>query len=175
MQDVTNAAAGSAVLTHRAVGAQKLPVKNEGGAWSAWTGYQPQTNWPVAPGNGLKKVRVQYWADNSAAYYLNGQANVGTVYGKTYPQVYVRGTPNAWGNTAMALIGDYLWKTTITSLGTATERFKFDIYGDWSLNFGDNNADFIAEQTGADIKLAANKGYAITFNDKTKAYTVTAQ
>jgi glycosidase len=175
MLNVADAATGAAVLTHRATGAQKLRVKNEGGAWSAWTAYQPQTNWTVAPGNGTRKVTVQYWADNSAAYYVNGQANVGTVFAKTYPQVYFRGTPNAWGKTAMALVGDNLWKTTATSLGSATERFKFDVYGDWSLNFGDNNADFIADQTGADIKLPANKTLTVTFNDKTRAYTVTAQ
>jgi alpha-1,3-glucan synthase len=172
---VSNANTGAVTLTHRAVGAQKLRVKNEGGAWSAWTAYQPQTAWQVAAGSGTRKVTVQYWADNSAAYYVNGQATLGAPFAKTYPTVYFRGTPNAWGSTLMALTADNTWKITVTSLGTAGERFKFDIKGDWSVNFGDTNADFIADQTGADIKLPANKTLAIVFNDKTKAYSVTVQ
>ncbi|MDB5105120.1 MAG: symbB [Fibrobacteres bacterium] len=168
---VTDAATGSVILTHRATGARKLRVKNEGGAWSAWSAYQPQTAWTLASGSGTKKVTVQYWADNSAAYFVNGQIG----FAKAYAQVYFRGTPNAWAAGPMTLVADNLWKTTVTTLGSATERFKFDIKADWTLNFGDDNLDFIADQGGADIRLPTGRTVAITFNDKTRAYTVTVQ
>ncbi len=177
MINVTNSATGAAVLTHRAAGAQKLRVKNEGGAWSAWSDYQPSTAWTVAPGNGTKKVTVQYWADNSGAYFVNGSVTVGAAFQKTYAQVYFRGTPNGWAtNKKFDLVGDFTWRTTAVTLNTATERFKIDINGDWSLNFGDNApANGVADQSGADIALPANKTVTITWNDKTKSYTVVAQ
>jgi alpha-1,3-glucan synthase len=174
---VTNVNTGDATLTHRATGAQKLRVKNEGGAWSAWIAYQSQTSWQVAPGAGTRKLAVQYWADNSAAYYINGQITVGGGYAKIYSQVYFRGTPNSWQtNKKFDLVADNLWRTTVTTLATTTERFKFDINGDWTLNFGDvAPANFIADQGGADIKLPGSKTVVVTFNDKTRVYSITTQ
>lgn len=175
MINVANTATGAAVLTHRATGAQRLRIKNEGGAWSAWTAYQPTTNWNVAPGDGTKKVTAQYWADNSAAYYVTGTKSVGTVLQKTYPQVYFRGTPNGWATDRLfTLVGNYTWRITVTTLASTTERFKFDIYGNWATNFGDNApANGVADPSGADIKLPANATVTITWNDQTKAYTIT--
>jgi spore coat protein CotH len=93
---------------------------------------------------------------------------------KTYNQVYFRGTPNGWGTTIMTLVSNYTWETTATFGSTATERFKFDVNGDWSLNFGDNNADGIADQSGGNIAITQGAGsYIIRFNDQTKRYTVT--
>jgi alpha-1,3-glucan synthase len=171
MIQVTDANTGAATLTHRALGAQKLRVRNEGGAWSAWRAWQPQTSWHLAPGTETRKVTVQYWADNSAAYYVTGQV---AGFAKVHPQVYFRGTPNGWATTRkFDLVGDNLWRTTVTTLGSANERFKFDIKGDWTLNFGDNApADFVADQTGADIRLPANKTVTITWNDKTRVYSI---
>jgi len=92
---------------------------------------------------------------------------------KTYPQVYFRGTPNGWGTTGMALISNYVWEITATFGPGSTERFKLDVNGDWSLNFGDNNADGIAEQSGGNIMITLGSGtYRIRFNDQTKQYWV---
>lgn len=93
-------------------------------------------------------------------------------FAKVYDQVYLRGTFNTWSTTEMNLIADNTWRGVGTFGSTATERFKFDIRGDWSLNFGDNNADGIAEQSGQDIPVQPGSTYAITFNDLTRAYTV---
>jgi YD repeat-containing protein len=96
------------------------------------------------------------------------------VYQKTYAQVYTRGTHNAWQTSGMQLIGDYQWQADATFGSTATERFKFDIHGDWSLNFGDTNKDGTAEQAGSDLTVTQGAGtYRITFNDSTKRYTIT--
>jgi glucoamylase len=92
---------------------------------------------------------------------------------RSYPQVYFRGTPNGWGTTAMDLVDDFTWRTTQTFGSAGDERFKFDIYGDWSVNFGDNEPDGKADRAGADIPITQGAGsYTITFNDQTKAYSV---
>lgn len=92
----------------------------------------------------------------------------------TFPQVFFRGTSNQWGTTPMTLEDDCSWKTTQSFSSGSSERFKFDINGDWSLNFGDNPpVDGIADETGADIPITEGAGdYLITFNDQSKNYTV---
>jgi hypothetical protein len=111
----------------------------------------------------------------------NGASSTGTVtvtqvgasLSKTYNHVFFRGTPNGWGTTAMTLVSNYVWETTATFGPGSTERFKFDVNGDWSLNFGDNNADGIADQSGSNIMILQGSGtYLIRFNDQTKQYWV---
>ncbi|MGA1791304.1 MAG: glucan 1,4-alpha-glucosidase [bacterium] len=98
--------------------------------------------------------------------YLNSDS-------KVYPQVYFRGTSNLWETTAMDLVDDHTWQIVAPFADTSSERFKFDIHGDWSLNFGDNDLDGIADQNGKDIPVKEGAGeYTITFNDSTKAYTI---
>jgi len=92
---------------------------------------------------------------------------------KVYNQVYFRGTANGWGTTAMTLVSNYIWETEATFGPGSTERFKFDVNGDWSLNFGDNNADGQAELSGGNIMINQGSGtYRIRFNDQTKRYWV---
>ena len=92
---------------------------------------------------------------------------------KTFPQVYLRGTPNTWGTTLMTLVSNYVWEIQ-ASFGSATnERFKFDIYGDWILNYGDSDRNRIGDEYGADIMITNGAGdYLIRFNDQSLAYTV---
>ena len=90
---------------------------------------------------------------------------------KTYNQMFFRGTPNGWGTTAMTLVSNYTWEVQAVFGSSATERFKFDVTGDWSLNFGDTNSDGLAEQSGGNITITQGAGvYTIRFNDQTKRY-----
>ncbi len=95
---------------------------------------------------------------------------------QNYEQVYMRGSFYSWSNTAMQLVEDNLWETTATVPEGEQQRFKFDIYRDWSLNYGDNNASdqsYTLERNGADIYLTQGAGrYVITFNDSTYQYSV---
>lgn len=94
-------------------------------------------------------------------------------FNKTYPQVNFRGSPNGWGSTLMTLISNYVWEIEAAFGSGSSEQFKFDIYGDWSLNFGNNNNDGIADQGGGNIGVTQGAGtYRIRFNDQTKAFTV---
>tara|TARA_B100000745_G_scaffold221560_1_gene147727 strand:- start:1481 stop:6244 length:4764 start_codon:yes stop_codon:yes gene_type:complete len=86
-----------------------------------------------------------------------------------------RGTSNGWQNSPMQLVGACTWGITVALDGGGLDRFKFDVAGDWAQNFGDDNADGIAELVGEDIFAPAQGAgdYQITFNDDTLAYTVT--
>jgi hypothetical protein len=93
-------------------------------------------------------------------------------FNQIYDTVYFRGTANGFAATEMTLVADYTWEIVIRFKHSDNERFKFDIYGDWSLNYGDNNGDNYADQSGADIQVEPGLEVKITFNDKTKKYTV---
>ncbi|HSH02881.1 MAG TPA: carbohydrate-binding module family 20 domain-containing protein [Anaerolineae bacterium] len=109
-----------------------------------------------------------------AAASTNGGGGGGGTTQSVYSQMNLRGTANGWSNTAMTLVSDYTWEATVDFGATSNERFKLDVYGDWSLNYGDTNADGFANQFGSDIAVTQGAGsYTITFNDSTKAYTVT--
>lgn len=91
-----------------------------------------------------------------------------------FPSLYLRGTANQWGSTPMTLVKDYVWQGELTFSGAAGDRFKFDVKGDWSQNFGDNNNDKTAERSGGDIAVGRGAVYTITFNERTLAYTLSS-
>lgn len=91
-----------------------------------------------------------------------------------FAQVYVRGTHNNYAITDQMTKSGNVWSISLEFAATDVERFKFDIEGDWTENYGDNNKDGIAEQFGTDIFITDGAGmYTITFNELTLAYTVT--
>ena len=88
--------------------------------------------------------------------------------------MFFRGTANNWSRTPMTLGADDFWEITVAFAGEESPRFKFDMLGDWSENFGDSNGDGIADLSGPDIAITEGTGlYKIRFNYKTKEYTVT--
>ncbi|GAB3215538.1 alpha amylase C-terminal domain-containing protein [Pseudaeromonas pectinilytica] len=95
------------------------------------------------------------------------------VFNSTLASLNLRGTPNSWGNTAMTLVADHVWEATVTFDGQANQRFKFDVKGDWTQNYGDTNKDGTAEQGGADIYSTVVGQYKVQFNDSTLKYTLT--
>lgn len=89
-----------------------------------------------------------------------------------YEKVTYKGTSNNWKAQEMKLIADNIWYVQAAFGKTSSERFKFDIYGNWALNYGDSNKDGICEQAGNEIYVEGGKVYDITFNDDSKAYTI---
>ncbi len=78
----------------------------------------------------------------------------------------------------MSLVADYTWAITVSFGSGPSERFKFDVAGDWSANYGDNDTppDGVGDSFGADIAVNQGAGsYAITFHDQSKAYTLSKQ
>jgi hypothetical protein len=95
--------------------------------------------------------------------------------------VSLRGSHNSWGSTPMTLISHYTWETRVNL--TANSEFKFDINRDgntpgWTLNFGENNADWFADKNGRNIKVsdiipnATSGEYEIRFNTIAEKYSV---
>lgn len=93
-----------------------------------------------------------------------------------FDQLYFRGTPNNWGLTAMKLVADNTWQVSLPFSGTGdsngNQRFKFDVKGDWSTNYGDTNKDGILDQTGGDIVNTTAGTCTLTVNDNTLAYRI---
>ena len=91
-----------------------------------------------------------------------------------------RGTANAWAATAMTVDATTrVWSTVIdfTGKGDAggAQRFKFDVYGNWTTNFGDNEADGKADSGNAkDIFFNGVGKYKVTLKESDMSYTVTA-
>ncbi|WP_439565324.1 family 14 glycosylhydrolase [Microcella sp.] len=94
--------------------------------------------------------------------------------GSAWNSLYVRGTNNGWGlGTPMVKSGN-VWTAMNVSFGAAAnQRFKFDVRGDWSLNYGGSGLSGTAVQSGGDIAVASNTTYTITFNEVTKVYAAT--
>ncbi|TAA47975.1 PKD domain-containing protein [Corallincola spongiicola] len=105
-----------------------------------------------------------------------GLPSFANAFEQTYPQLNLRGTSNGWSVTSMSLVADHTWQVNAQFAATDTERFKFDVYGDWSTNFGDDQADGYADASGGDIAVTQGEGiYQITLNDETLQYSVTKQ
>ncbi|MGL4205131.1 MAG: hypothetical protein ACRCRW_03220, partial [Aeromonadaceae bacterium] len=81
--------------------------------------------------------------------------------------------------TPLKLVANNSWQAEVVFTGkgdaTGTQRFKFDVKGEWSENYGDSNKDGIAERTGADITTPVVGTYLVNFNDTTLKYTITAK
>jgi len=104
---------------------------------------------------------------------LLGSTLFGQEYEKNFDQVYVRGTFNVWWTMEMELIDDHTWMAPIHFADEdSNQRFKFDIDGDWSENYGDNDVDGIADESGADIYVNGGGSYRIILNDETMEYSI---
>lgn len=106
---------------------------------------------------------------------IHVQAVNGNVNGNNciYSSMKMRGTFNNWGSTDMTCSAG-TWVGNATFSGSATDRFKFDAYGNWTTNWGDTNNDKTAELGGNDIYVPSAGNYTITFNDSTLKYTLSA-
>jgi hypothetical protein len=50
--------------------------------------------------------------------------------------------------------------------------FKFDVYGDWSRNFGDDNQDGYVDLNGANLKVDHAGTIRIIYNSLTGEYQI---
>jgi hypothetical protein len=90
----------------------------------------------------------------------------------TWPSLYARGTFNSWGTQAMTKSGNE-WTTTATF--AAGGRFKLDVKGDWTENYGDDGANGSLEAFGDDIFVPSAGTFEIKVNEQAKTYTLTLQ
>lgn len=91
-------------------------------------------------------------------------------FARTFPSLGFRGTPNDWMVTPMALVADHVWEVQVRFDGRSGQRFKLDVAGDWSHNYGDNDGDRRLDRTGLDIPTSAVGTYRVRANDRTLTY-----
>lgn len=92
-----------------------------------------------------------------------------------WKQLYFRGTPNNFkDDVQFSKAGDKVWKVTRTFGSAASERFKIDVKGDWTDNYGDNSpVDNKLDSFGDDIYITSGAGeYTITVYEENKTYTI---
>lgn len=94
---------------------------------------------------------------------------------KNFSSLFFRGTPNNWNTTPMHLVADHTWEAQVTFDGQSGQRFKVDVAGDWSNNYGDNNTDGILDRTGRDIFTGVVGTYRVRVNDQTLRYSLTSE
>jgi glucoamylase len=155
-----------------------------------WDGVGNNSTYNFATGEGTNGATALAWSHAEYVKLVRSLADGDTwdsypivrdryaaPYERAFVQVFLRGTNNDWGVSPMRLIGDHSWSIEdVRFEGGPNERFKFDLYGDWSHNYGDNDGDGTGDYFGADIPITTGAGsYTITFNDATKGYTVVKQ
>lgn len=96
---------------------------------------------------------------------------------KNYDSMYMRGSHNGFDlSSPMMLVDHHLWEVEAAYEGLATDRFKFDVNGDWQINFGGGSSTSgTATLGGSDITVAGIEpgNYLVQFNDDTLTWTLT--
>ncbi|MGF1614950.1 MAG: type I pullulanase [Gammaproteobacteria bacterium] len=126
---------------------------------------------------------IEVDAQGFATFTLSG-LNAAALYGgarpdaddpsiaHSFPSLFLRGTPNQWSTTRMHLVADHTWEVPVTFDGRDGQRFKFDVAGDWSHNYGDNADDGILDRTGRDIHTGVIGTYRVRVDDQTLRYSL---
>src|SRR5262249_4193825 len=92
----------------------------------------------AAPGSGRYLVTFD---ENSTAYALRFISP-----SCSRPSMFIRAANNGWQPVAMECENGHYALNLDAGHGT---DYKFDAFGDWSLNWGDDNGDFQGDQNGA--------------------------
>lgn len=87
-----------------------------------------------------------------------------------FPSLYIRGTNNAWGVTNMTRSGTVWSLRKVHFDRTGNQFFKFDVYGDWSENYGGIDAKGNAVFNGQNIAVFGDVD--ITFDETNYSYQV---
>lgn len=118
------------------------------------------------------------YGDNGGKRLLDSltYTKAGVDYSRGFTECFYRGTTNNWGQTAMTLVGDNLWETTVVvTPGEASPGFKFYTNFSGVKWYGDNNGDGKAQSDETNnINFSQGTGsYRLRFNDLNRDFTVT--
>ncbi|TAA41816.1 alpha-amylase family glycosyl hydrolase [Corallincola spongiicola] len=92
-------------------------------------------------------------------------------FAHNFASLHFRGTPNNWAATPMTLTANNTWQTTVSFDGQTEQRFKLDVTGNWSQNYGGSNGQLTFG--GGDIFTDVIGNYVVEVNDETLRYTIT--
>lgn len=135
-----------------------------------WNENYPSADYSVEPN---RSYRISFNSNTKALSVVAVASCDTTSFSRFFPSLYFRGTPNGWAATPMTLTADHTWQLQVQFDGQANQRFKVDVAGDWTQNYGNNGADGNLDLSGADIPLTGTGEYLISVNDQTLSYTVT--
>jgi len=142
----------------------------------------------ITPNSGYKVsgVTVDGSSVGAVASYTfsNVQANhsisatfVTNTVSANYSTMYLRGTMNNWGTTAMTLASANLWQVTVSLSANTAYQYKYDASGAWTIgqNWGAGSTSGVAAANAANVNYtsAAAGNYVFKFNDSTLQYSVT--
>lgn len=89
---------------------------------------------------------VRSYDNRAAIFKFDSRYNVVNASGHfpLWDSMYLRGTMNNWTtDNEMTYIGDNLWTTTVDFEAGVESRFKFDVHGDWTQNYGESGTQSI--------------------------------
>jgi hypothetical protein len=87
-----------------------------------------------------------------------------------FESFFFRGTPNGWCTTPMELVADDTWRVIVDFDGSDNQRFKFDVTGDWSHYYGDNDGDDTLDRTGGHIRTHVSGPHIVELNSSSMTY-----
>ncbi len=100
-----------------------------------------------------------------------------SLYSSLWANMYLRGTMNNWGTTAMTLIANDTWQVTVALAASTSYSYKYDASGVWTTNenWGVGSSSGVAALNAGNISYTSGSAgnYVFQFNDSTLAYTVT--
>lgn len=136
--------------------------------------------------NNYVEDHPAYWGNQSSYrlfnldtgnnWYQTRKDAVNKAVNNQFASMYYRGVSNGWGSTAMTSESASKWSVIIDTRNgeQSNYSFKFDVYGDWQVNFGDDNQDGVLEASGANILLPNEKArYLIELNTDSNEYQIT--
>lgn len=138
-----------------------------------WAQSYPSTDVLVASNNSYE---ITFFNDSNSINTQQVASCDNTSTAQNFASLNFRGTTNSWNNQAMVLVSDNTWQTTLAFDGQANQRFKLDISGDWSQNYGGtatSDTQGNISQNSSDIFTNINGEYLLEVNDQNLTYTLT--
>ena len=108
----------------------------------------------------------------------NVTTKTSSAYTSNYSDMYLRGSMNSWGATAMTLTANNTWTVSVNLTAAAATTYKYEIGGatTWSTNWGTGSSSGTAALNGGNLSYTpgVTGSYTFKFNDSTLAYSVTS-
>ncbi|RCU51472.1 hypothetical protein DU002_03075 [Corallincola holothuriorum] len=137
--------------------------------WGNWQESYPQDDISVVANTSYQ---ITFYSDSKHIERVEVADCEGEPDG--WPSLYFRGTPNDWDITPFVEQTEGVWQVEVDFDGRQDQRFKLDVYGDWSLNYGssDSSDPIMLVQSGGDIYTQVIGRYSIEVNENSNTLSI---